>query len=54
MAKTSDKERQDKRREKLKKNKEAYDEYLEKDRLRKKLKRLQDKKKPKTEQDAFR
>ena len=54
MGKTSDKERQAKRREKLKNNKEAHDAYLEKDRLRKKLKRLQDKKKSKTEQDTFR
>ena len=53
MGKTSDKERQAKRREKLKKNEEAHGAYLEKDRLRKKMKRLQDKKKPKTEQDAF-
>ena len=54
MAKTSDKDRQAKRREKLKKDKEVYDDYLKKDQLTKKLKRLQDKNKPKPEQDAHR
>ena len=54
MAKTSDKDRQAKRREKLKKDKEVYDDYLKKDQLTKKLKRLQDKNKPKPEQDTHR
>ena len=54
MAKTSNKDRQAKRREKLKKDKEVYDDYLKKDQLTKKLKRLQDKNKPKPEQDTHR
>ena len=54
MAKTSDKDGQKKRREKLKKGKEAYDDYRKKDQLRKKLKRLQDKNQPKHEQDVHR
>ena len=54
MAKTYDKDRQAKRREKLKKDKEAYDDYLKKEWLRKKLKRLHDKNKPKPEHDAHR
>lgn len=40
MAKTSNKDRQAKRREKLKKDKEVYDDYRKKDQLTKKLKRL--------------
>ena len=43
MAKT-DKERQAKRREKLKADKEAYKAYLEKDKLRKAKKQLNEKK----------
>ena len=52
MAKTSDKARQAKCRAKLKEKKEAYQAYLEKDRLRKKLQRQKNKTKPITEQEA--
>ena len=52
MAKASDKVRQAKCRAKFKENKKAYPAYLEKDRLRKKLQRQEDKTKPITEQAA--
>ena len=52
MGKMSDKERQAKRREKLKQDDRAYQSYLKKDQMRKKLKRIADKKNPKPEQDA--
>ena len=44
MSKTSDKERQAKQREKLKQDDRAYQSYLKKDQMRKKLKRVADKK----------
>ena len=50
MAKTSDKVRQAKWRLELKENKKAYQAYLEKDRLRKKLQKQEEKTKPKRQQ----
>ena len=52
MAKTSDKARQAKCKAKLKEKQEAYQAYLEKDRLQKKLQRQKNKTKPITEQEA--
>ena len=52
MGKTPDKLRQQKCREKRKKDYKAYQDYLEKDRLRKRLKRLENKQKPLPEQEA--
>ena len=52
MGKTN-KERQAEQREKLKNHEKPFNEYLSKDWMRKKLKWLEDNKKPKPEQDAF-
>ena len=52
MGKTPDKLRQQKCREKRKKGDKAYQDYLEKDWLRKILKRLENKQKPLPEQEA--
>lgn len=52
MAKTSDKVWQAKCRAKLKKNKKAYQAYLERDILQKKLQRQKDKAKPIAEQET--
>ena len=46
MGKTSDKLRQEKHQEKLKKDDKAYKSYLKKDRERKRLQRLKNKSKP--------
>ena len=52
MGKTSDKLRQAKRREKLKQDEKEYKTYLEKDRMRKRLKRMEHKSKTMPEQEA--
>ena len=52
MAKTSDEVRQAKYRAKFKENKKAYQAYLEKDRIQKKLQKQKDKAKPIAEQEA--
>jgi hypothetical protein len=52
MGKTSDKLRQAKHRVNLKKDDQAYESYLRKDRERKILQRLKDKSKPVPEQEA--
>ena len=52
MGKTSDKLRQGKHREKLKKDDKAYESYLKKDRERKRLQRLKNKSTPDPEQEA--
>ena len=52
MGKTPDKLRQQKCREKQKKDDKAYQDYFKKDRLKKRLKRLENKQKPLPEQEA--
>ena len=49
----TNKEREAKQREKLKKDEKNYQGYLPKYQMIKKLKPLEDKRKPKPEQDAF-
>ena len=52
IGETPDKLRQQKCRERRKKDGKAYQDYLEKDRLKKRLKRLENKQKPPPEQEA--
>ena len=52
MGKTPDKLRQQKCREKQKMDDKAYQDYFKKDRLKKRLKRLENKQKPLPEQEA--